>query len=343
MPATVGSILDQWNALTGNATFMIGFSAFAAAALVFGLLQLIRDLRRHDQQRVDDRLMGKRSDKKGAQADKMAPAFIKKADMAAAGKGIWGAIGRLSPIAWLQQACLQADLDWNAARLMARTIFLGAVLTTLFAYIGLDLVRALALGACVPAFPIVYVIMRRKRRLDALVEQLPDAFDMIAQALRAGQSLPSAVGLISEQLPDPIRTEFALVYQEQKLGMPFEEALGQFAARVKQMDATFFVTAVQIQRQSGGDLAEVLDNIGEIIRDRIKLYGHVRALSAEGRLSGWILLALPPVMLLVELFLNPSYAGRLLNTDFGHMLLWGAAISQFLGLLMIRKIVNIKV
>jgi tight adherence protein B len=109
------------------------------------------------------------------------------------------------------------------------------------------------------------------------------------------------------------------------------------------MDVTFFVTAVQIQRQAGGDLAEVLDNIGEIIRDRIKLYGQVRALSAEGRLSGWILMALPPGMLVVEMFLNPAYAGRLLHTEIGHMLLWGAAISQLFGLLMIRKIVNIKV
>ena len=344
MPAVLGSVRGQWQSLTDDPIFMVGLSAVAAAVLVYGLLQLVRDLRRHEKHRIDERLMGTRRDKKGAQVQQPeGPSIVKKTVPGTTEKGILSAFGRLGPVAWLQQACLQADLEWIAARLVVRTLLVGAVVATLLTYVGLDLVRALALGACVPVGPVFYVVFRRKRRLNALVEQLPDAFDMIGQALRAGQSLPSAVGLVADQLPDPVRTEFSLVYQQQKLGVPFENALGQFADRVKQMDVTFFVTAVQIQRQAGGDLAEVLDNIGEIIRDRIKLYGQVQALSAEGRLSGWILMALPPGMLVVELFLNPAYAGKLLNTELGHMLLWGAAISQLFGLLMIRKIVNIKV
>ena len=344
MEAMSGALLAQGGSLISNPYFMVGGAAAAATVLTYGILQLIRDLRRHEKHRIDERLMGTPRRKKGAAAATVAaPSIVKETDPAAREKGILGAFGRLGPIARLQQACLQADLEWNAASLVVRTFFLGAVLAALLSYIGLDIVRAIALGACVPAGPILFVIFRRKRRLNTLVEQLPDTFDMLGQALRAGQSLPSAIGLVADQMPDPIRTEFALVYQEQKLGVPFEDALGHFADRAKQMDVTFFVTAVQIQRQAGGDLAEVLDNIGEIIRDRIKLYGQVRALSAEGRLSAWILMFLPPGMLLIELFLNPSYAGRLLGTEQGHMMLWAAAFWQLLGLLMIRKIVKIKV
>src|SRR5690606_32625772 len=124
-------------------------------------------------------------------------------------------------------------------------------------------------------------------------------FELMGQALRAGHSLASAIQLVSQQMPDPIGGEFARVFQEQNLGIKVEEALLNMAERVNQMDVKFFVTAVLIQRQTGGDLAEVLDKIGKVIRERVQLLGTVQALTAEGRLSGWVLLALPVAVFFV--------------------------------------------
>ena len=336
-------MLGVFDALTGHPAFMVGAPAVAATVLVYGIVQLVRDLGRAKKRRVDERLMGRSRKKQAQEREAAIRSVIKKEIPGTEEGGFFGMLGRTGPIAALQQACLQADLDWNAARLVVRMLFLGAVLGVGMYSLGLGTTRAVLAGVFVPIAPVAYIIFLRKRRLNALVDQLPDAFDMIGQALRAGQALPAAIGLVAEQLPDPISTEFALVYQQQKLGVPLEDALGQFADRVNQMDISFFVTAVQIQRQTGGDLAEVLDNIGEIIRDRIKLFGEVRALSAEGRLSALVLVVMPPGMLVATTFLNPTYSAKLLESELGVKMLWAAAGWQFIGMLIMRKIVNIKV
>ncbi|MFQ6049081.1 MAG: type II secretion system F family protein, partial [Phycisphaerae bacterium] len=158
-----------------------------------------------------------------------------------------------------------------------------------------------------------------------------------------GHSLASGIQLVSQQMPDPAGTEFGRVFYEQNLGIKVEEALKNMADRVDMLDVRFFVTAVLIQRQTGGDLAEVLDKIGSVIRDRIQLFGQVKALTAEGRLSGWTLLALPVLVFFVELYVNPSYASMLLYDRTGRLLLVVAVVMQLMGMAMIRKIVNIKV
>jgi tight adherence protein B len=179
--------------------------------------------------------------------------------------------------------------------------------------------------------------------MNKLLEQLPDVFELISQALRAGHSLASGVHLVSQQMPDPAGTEFGRVFHEQNLGIKIEDALKSMGDRVDMLDVRFFVTAVLIQRQTGGDLAEVLDKIGAVIRDRINLFGQVKAFTAEGRLSGWTLLALPILVFFVELAVNPSYASMLIHDRTGRMLLIAAFLMQLMGLAMIRKIVNIKV
>jgi len=176
-----------------------------------------------------------------------------------------------------------------------------------------------------------------------LTGQLPDVFELMSQALRAGHSLASAIQLVHEQMPDPISTEFGRVFHEQNLGIKIEDSLLAMADRVDSLDVRFFVTAVLIQRQTGGDLAEVLDKIGGVIRQRIELFGMVQGLTAEGRLSGWILFALPMVVFAAVLWVNPSYADQLLSDSRGKMMLVGAAGMQLMGLAMIRWIVNIKV
>jgi tight adherence protein B len=166
---------------------------------------------------------------------------------------------------------------------------------------------------------------------------------LLSQALRAGHSLASGMQLVATEKSDPAGTEFGRVFQEQNLGLTIEEALKNLAERMDVLDVRFFVTAVLIQRQTGGDLAEVLDKIGSIIRDRIKLHGTVKALTAEGRLSGYVLLALPVVVFVAMLRVNPDYAMVLLENPQGQMMLTTAIVMQLMGWAMIKKIINIKV
>ena len=207
---------------------------------------------------------------------------------------------------------------------------------------GVGMIAAFGCGVAVLLLPLMYINMRRKKRMVNLTNQLPDVFELMSQALRAGHSLGGAIQLVQEQLPPPIATEFALVYQEQNLGMKIEDALLEMADRVDSLDVRFFVTAVLIQRQTGGDLAEVLDKIGSLIRQRIELQGMVRGLTAEGRLSGWVLFALPILVFVATLALNPTYAGGMINDPAGKIMLMVAGGMQLMGLAMIRWIVNIK-
>ena len=204
---------------------------------------------------------------------------------------------------------------------------------------------ACAAGAAAAVFglPIFIIARKRKKRISKLVEQLPEVFELLSQALRAGHSLGSGIGLVAEQLPDPAGTEFARVFQEQNLGVKIEDALVNMANRIDQMDIRFFVTAVLIQRQTGGDLAEVLDKIGTLIRERIQLYGQVQALTAEGRLSGWVLLALPIIVFVIEMYINPDYAKVLIYDPVGKIMTFSIVSMMLMGMAMIRKIVNIKV
>ncbi len=320
------------------------FVVVVAFPVVFmSLFTLIRDLRKREDKRVDDRLMGRTARKDQKSEADIQKSLIRKSALAAGGGGFAGSIGSFKPIEGLQKACYQADLDWNAAKLVFRLAVLSSGLIFITVFFGFGVLRALLVGVPVFFGPIAYVLYRRKRRLHALVEQLPEVFDALVSALRAGQSLPSAIGIVAEQLPEPSRTEFGMVYYEQNLGIRLEDALGNMRERLNQMDISFFVTAVQISKQAGGDLAEVLDKIGSIIRARIKLFGQVQVLTAEGRMSGIILLGLPPVMLGVMFVLNPDYANLLLERELGNQMLFVAGAAEILGWALIKKIISIEV
>jgi len=149
--------------------------------------------------------------------------------------------------------------------------------------------------------------------------------------------------LVSTEMADPIGREFSRVFEEQNLGVPLEKALESMCDRVPNVDLRFFATAVILQRQTGGDLAEILDKIGSLIRERFKLHGMIQALTGEGRLSGIVLLALPPGLFVVLLRLNPDYVMMLFEDPFGQKMLAGAIVMQLLGALVIKKIINIRV
>jgi tight adherence protein B len=198
-------------------------------------------------------------------------------------------------------------------------------------------------GLLVGSLPFLWAWNKRRVRFKKFAAQLPDCMALIARALRSGHSLTSALNVISEEMPPPISTEFAMAYEEQNLGIPIDKALRSMLRRMPNMDLKFFVTAVAIQKQSGGDLAEILDKISYVIRERFKILGTVAALTAEGRLSGIVLMALPLGLFLCVYALNPEYVMLLFTTEEGRKMVGAAIFLQILGAFVIKKIVNIKV
>jgi tight adherence protein B len=197
-------------------------------------------------------------------------------------------------------------------------------------------------AALVSTLPYVYVRRARTKRLAKFEEQFPEAIDLLARALRAGHALTTGLQMVGDELPDPIRGEFRQLYDQQSYGLPLPDALRSFARRVPLIDAKFFVTALLTQREAGGNLAEVLDNLASIIRDRFRVKRQVRVISAHGRITGWVLAGLPPTLALVLSFMIPENYRNFYTDPLGIRMLVGAAVMQIIGTLIIRKIVNIE-
>lgn len=191
--------------------------------------------------------------------------------------------------------------------------------------------------------PTLWLMMRRSRRFKKFGNQLPDALALLGRALRSGHSLNSGLHLVTTEMPAPISTEFYRAYEEQNLGIPIEQALKGMLTRMPNLDLKFFVTAVAIQRTSGGDLAEILDKICHVIRERFKILGTVQALTAEGRLSGVVLMAMPIAIFFAVYYLNPDYVMLLFTTELGKKMIGVAIVMQILGAICIKKIIDIKV
>lgn len=193
------------------------------------------------------------------------------------------------------------------------------------------------------SLPWMWLYMKRAGRLKKFASQLPDAMELVARALRAGHSLASGIHCVAEEMPAPISREFSRVYDEQNLGIALEDALKGMCDRVPNLDLRFFVTSVAIQRQTGGDLAEILERIGHIIRERFKILGQVQALTAEGRLSGIVLIAMPIGLFLMMLWMKPDYIEMLWKDPMGQKMSMGAIILVLIGAYAIKKIIDIKV
>ncbi len=201
---------------------------------------------------------------------------------------------------------------------------------------------ALLGGLLGAAMPYWYVKRARTKRLYKFEEQFPEAIDLVARALRAGHSLPTGLSMVADELQAPVGTEFRTLYDEQNYGLTLPEALRNFAKRIPVLDARFFVTAVLTQREAGGNLAEVLDNLAEVIRARFKVKRQVRVISAHGRITGWVLAGLPPSVAVASFVLSPMHMQTLLGDPIGVNMIMAAAVMQVLGTLIIRKIVDIE-
>jgi tight adherence protein B len=189
-----------------------------------------------------------------------------------------------------------------------------------------------------------YLVVRFKatKRIRKFEEQFPDTIDLIARALRAGHAFTTGLALVAEEAPQPVSGEFRLLYDQQNFGMPLTEALKSFAERVPLLDARFFVTAVLIQRESGGNLAEILGNLANVIRERFKVKRQVRVTSAHGRITGWILSGLPPSLAAAFMVTSPNHIMTLVRDPLGINMIIGALVLQTIGTLIIRKLVQIE-
>lgn len=329
----------------GITEFMFFLFPVAGAMLLFyGIYQAVVESRGKDKAKIMARLQ-ERSTGRSATTDRekrIRESLLRKQNQEETNP-LLQMVNNLSFVPRIQSMLDQANLDWTASRFLV-TLVLSSVgsIAVVLVLMG-NVLAALGTSVAVLLFPLFWIKWKRNRRMTRMVNQLPDVFELMSQALRAGHSLAGAIQLIAEQLPDPCGTEFGRVFHEQNLGMRVEDSLLNLAQRCDQMDIRFFVTAVLIQRQTGGDLAEVLDKISGVIRGRIELFGQVKGLTAEGRMSGWVLLALPVVVFFASLFMNRDYAMTLIVEPKGRMMLCTAGMMQLMGMAMIKKIVNIKV
>jgi tight adherence protein B len=237
----------------------------------------------------------------------------------------------------------QADCNIPPGQMMLISFGLGVLGMTGSWLARVPLVLVPLAGVVMFTIPWGWLWNKRRVRLKTFASQLPDAMELVARALRAGHALAAGMHVVAEEMPSPIADEFSRVYEEQNLGIALEEALRNMTERVPNLDLKFFVTSVAIQRQAGGDLAEILDKIGYVIRERYRILGQIKALTAEGRLSGVVLIALPFVLFLVMLHLKPDYVQTLWTDKIGIRMSVFALTLQVLGAAVIKKIVDIKV
>jgi tight adherence protein B len=193
------------------------------------------------------------------------------------------------------------------------------------------------------ATPWVYLRVKRTRRLRAFEEAFPEALDLVSRALKAGHAFATGLKMVADEMPEPVGPEFRKVFEEQNFGLPLKDALSNLTVRVPLLDVRFFSTAVLIQRETGGNLSEILENLAHVVRERFKILRQVRVYTAHGRLTGYVLLALPVFLVIALSFINPEHMQLLFQERLGHMLLGAAAVMQIVGYFWIKQVVKIEV
>lgn len=250
---------------------------------------------------------------------------------------------RLKVAADLNTLIQQANSDWTVGRVIFGALVLLVVGTALSWTWLQNVLLALLVGLVASTGPYLYLVVKRNRRLRAFESILPEAIDLLSRALRAGHSLTAGIEMVAKEIADPVGMEFRRVYEEQNFGLPIREALLHLAKRMPVPDLRFLITAMLVQKETGGNLAEVLDKTCAVIRERARLLGQLRIYTAQGRMTGWILGFLPFIVFTLINFVNPGYAHILLNDPIGRKAIWLGLALMVVGAYMIRRIVDIKV
>lgn len=243
----------------------------------------------------------------------------------------------------LDRLLVQSGLKLNVAVFLGLTIS-GILLSFILAiFFGLPLFAIIVAGAVVGVLPLFYVLNVKKKRMSTFEQQLPDALDMMGRALRAGHAFPSTLKMVGDEMTDPVAGEFRTTFDELNYGASAEDALQNMAKRLPSDDLRYFVIAVLIQRETGGNLSEVLNNISALIRERLKLLGTVRVLASEGRLSAWILGILPLALAVILNIINPKFMSILWTDPIGLKLVWIMLAMMGVGIYWLRRIIRIHV
>jgi len=237
----------------------------------------------------------------------------------------------------------QAGLNWRVGTLILLMILSGAAAFLLIELPFHQPLVGLVLGIICAFIPYWWVKGKKSKRMNQFSEQLPDALDLMTSALRAGLSFPAALQLVAQESPEPLAQEFAVTFDEQNLGLDMKEALVNLTERVESVDLRFFVTAVIIQRETGGNLAEIMESIARIIRERFRILGDVKSRTAHGRFTGLVLSILPVGLGLVIFMIAPAYMMGFFHDPAGKYMLLMCVVLQILGYLWIRKVIQIKV
>jgi tight adherence protein B len=242
----------------------------------------------------------------------------------------------------LDRLIAQSGLKITVGTLMMAAILLGCVGYMVVKFLTDFTALGFAAGVLFASLPFMFVRWKRTRRFQTFEEQFPQAIELMARALRAGHAFPTGILMVADEMPNPMGAEFKLVYDRQNFGMPISDALKSMAVRVPILDAKFFTTAVLTQRETGGNLSEILDNLAAVIRDRFKLKRQVRAHTAHARITGWILAGMPAVVGLILSVTSPEYMKPMFVDPLGMKMLAVGGTLQVIGSLIIRKLVNMR-
>ena len=248
-------------------------------------------------------------------------------------------LGRISQP--LQRDITQAGLTITVSTLLLSSLSLAAAAYLIVRFFLFSSIFAMVVAVAASFVPFLVVKRIRNSRLRKFEEQFPEAVDLLGRSLRAGHAFTTGVLMAAEEIPAPVGEEFKKLYDQQNFGMSLPDALHGFAARIPLIDARFFATAVLTQRETGGNLGEVLDNLAAVIRERFKVKRQVRVLTAHGRITGWVLSGFPPVLAFALFLIAPQNMKTLASDPLGVQMIIGALILQVIGTLIIRKLVNI--
>ncbi len=319
---------------------------FAIAVLVFAVVSLaaFAALSLLDQRNAQARLLRDRlaAAQKPAEQPLQDVALIRD-EMLSRIPAFDAVLRRSERVSLLQKMLTQGDLNVRAGNFLMLCVVCAALFGIVLFIAGGNLIFGWA-GAILGFFiPYAYASHRKQKRFHRFEEKFPEAIDTLARAVRAGHAFTTALEMIANEVSEPVAGEFRQLFEEQKFGLPVRDALINLAERIPLVDVKFFVTAVMLQRETGGNLAEILDNLSYVIRERFKILRQVRVHTAQGRLTMVLLMALPPTIVLVMLSINPGFIRPLFTDPVGHALIVAGITLQTMGYFFIRRIIRIQV
>lgn len=244
---------------------------------------------------------------------------------------------------WLRNLIEQSGVRTSPSAIIIASIgsaVVVAMITTVLVRVVWAAPAAAAVGVTLPT---AFLLRKRSVRLRKFEEMFPEALDLLSRAVKAGHAFQTAMNMAAEELPDPVGPEFRKTFDQQNFGLPLRDALNAMSERIPIIDVKFFVTAVLIQRETGGNLSEILDNLSHVVRERFKVLRQVRVHTAHGRFTGWVLLALPAALGVVMSYINPEHMQLLYREPMGRMMLMGAVVMQTIGFFWIKRVIKIEV